>query len=83
MSQTDKVIAYFQATSSDYERFWFSRKSLAMHFGYYDETVRSHDASLLKMNEVLAHAAQIRAADRVLDAGCGSCMPAIFSVPRG
>ena len=49
MSQKDKVMAYYQAANCDYERFWFSRESLAMHFGYYDATVRSHNASLLKL----------------------------------
>jgi tocopherol O-methyltransferase len=71
MSQNEHVIAYYQAAGSDYRRFWFSRQSLAMHYGYYDETVRSHDASLLKLNDVLARKAEITAADRVLDAGCG------------
>jgi tocopherol O-methyltransferase len=64
-------MAYYQAANCDYECFWFSRESLAMHFGYYDATVRSHDASLLKMNEVLAQAAQIKPSECVLDAGCG------------
>lgn len=71
MSQTEKVIQYYQATRSDYERFWMSRDSLAMHFGYYDASVRTHEASLLKMNEVLAGYAWITSRDRILDAGCG------------
>src|SRR5438067_5592175 len=71
MSQTEKVIRYFRATGGDYQRFWMSSDSLAMHFGYYDETVSTHEASLFKMNEVLAHYAQITSQDRVLDAGCG------------
>jgi len=50
MSPTEKVIQYYQATQCDYTWFWMSSDSLAMHFGYYDETVRTHDASLLKMN---------------------------------
>ncbi len=71
MSQTEKVIQYYQGTQRDYKRFWMSSNSLAMHFGYYDETVRTHDASLLKMNEVLARYAQITSHDHILDAGCG------------
>jgi cyclopropane fatty-acyl-phospholipid synthase-like methyltransferase len=71
MSQTEKVIRYFRATEGDYQRFWMSSDSLAMHFGYYDETVSTHEASLLKMNEVLAYYAQISSQDSILDAGCG------------
>lgn len=71
MSQTEKVIRYYRTTGGDYQRFWMSSDSLAMHFGYYDETVSTHEASLLKMNEVLACYAQITSQDRILDAGCG------------
>src|SRR5258706_16170695 len=71
MSQTEKVIRYYQATQRDYTRFWMSPDSLAIHFGYYDETVSTHDASLLKMNDVLARYAQITSHDHILDAGCG------------
>src|SRR5262245_32694962 len=71
MSEVEKVLHYFHKTRNDYRLFWMSRKSLAMHFGYYDETVRTHEASLLKMNEVLASYAQITAHTHVLDAGCG------------
>jgi tocopherol O-methyltransferase len=42
-----------------------------MHFGYYDESVKSHEAALLRMNEVLADIASIVDGERVLDAGCG------------
>jgi hypothetical protein len=66
MAQSDKVIQYYQATQRDYECFWMSADSLAIHFGYYDETVRTHDASLLKMNEVLARCAQITSHDHIL-----------------
>ena len=71
MSQAEKVIQYYQGTQRDYKWFWMSSNSLAMHFGYYDETVRTHDSSLLKMNEVLARYAQITSHDHILDAGCG------------
>jgi tocopherol O-methyltransferase len=71
MSQTEKVIRYYQATQRDYTRFWMSPDSLAIHFGYYDETVSTHDASLLKMNDVLARYAQITSHDHIPDAGCG------------
>jgi tocopherol O-methyltransferase len=69
--QQAKVLHYYQATGSDYKRFWFSPKDLAIHFGYYDASIRSHSSSLLKMNEVLAEIGHINIRDRVLDAGCG------------
>lgn len=68
---TQHVIDYFTATDKDYLRFWSGNNDLAMHFGYYDKTVTSHTASLLKMNEKLADLITITKKDRVLDAGCG------------
>ncbi|GCE21118.1 methyltransferase domain-containing protein [Dictyobacter kobayashii] len=70
-SQESKVVAYYEAAGTDYRRYWFSPANLAMHFGYYDSTVKSHGTSLLKMNEVLASFAAISPDDQVLDAGCG------------
>lgn len=69
--QSARVIRYYNATSTDYKWFWTGPEDLAMHFGYYDATVRGHKASLLKMNAVLAGYVRIAPADRVLDAGCG------------
>jgi tocopherol O-methyltransferase len=70
-SQESKVIAYYEATGVHYRRYWFSRTTLAMHFGYYDGSVKSHEAALLKTNEILADIASIAGGERVLDAGCG------------
>lgn len=69
--QVQKIVEYYEATAEDYRRFWFSSEDLAMHFGYYDRSVKNHRASLLKMNEVLADYASVSRGDRVLDAGCG------------
>lgn len=70
-TQAEKVIAYFNTTAIDYKVFWTGSEDLAMHFGYYDASVKSHKASLLKLNEVLATYAHISSSDKVLDAGCG------------
>lgn len=69
--QNEKIIAYYDATLSTYEKMWYSPKSLALHFGYYDKNTKTHAASLVKINEVLSKIANIQATDKVLDAGCG------------
>ena len=69
--QNDPILRYYRASRWDYELLWMSAKARDMHFGYWDETVKNHEASLLKMNEVLATRANILASDRVLDVGCG------------
>lgn len=69
--QINKVLAYYNSTNFDYEHFWDGKRALALHFGYYDAQTKTHEISLLKMNEVLANFAHIKAKDIVLDAGCG------------
>lgn len=68
--QHDKVRAYYKSTNFDYEHFW-SGQALALHFGYFDHEAKSHQASLQRMNQVLAGIGGIRPSDSVLDAGCG------------
>jgi cyclopropane fatty-acyl-phospholipid synthase-like methyltransferase len=70
-SQESKVLAYYHAAGADYRRYWFPSADPAMHFGYYDSSVRSHPASLVRMNEVLADFASVARGEHVLDAGCG------------
>lgn len=69
--QNDKVKDYYTATVCSYELAWYSQKTLALHFGYYDETTRWHRHALVKINEVLSNMASITHNDYVLDAGCG------------
>jgi tocopherol O-methyltransferase len=69
--QINKVLSYYKSTNFDYEHFWSGRRALALHFGYYDAETKTHEASLMRLNEVLANLAQIKAKDIVLDAGCG------------
>jgi tocopherol O-methyltransferase len=69
--QINRVLAYYKSTNFDYEHFWSGRRALAIHFGYYDSSVDTHEDSLIKMNQVLAGYADIKASDKVLDAGCG------------
>ncbi len=70
-TQNEKVNQYYDSTVIAYRALWTGRKDLAMHFGYYDESVQTHQDSLLKMNSVLSGLAEISAEDHVLDAGCG------------
>jgi tocopherol O-methyltransferase len=66
-----RVRAYYDQTWLDYRFFWLNSRNLAIHFGYWDATTRTHGDALLAMNRVLADTVAIRAGDRVLDAGCG------------
>lgn len=70
-SLTDAIVGYYDQTWLDYRLLWLNPDNLAVHFGYTDENTRSHTDALKNMNRVLADRVQVKAGDRILDAGCG------------
>ncbi|MBC7947085.1 MAG: methyltransferase domain-containing protein [Chitinophagaceae bacterium] len=73
-----KIIDYYQATEHAYKDSWDLDNSLAIHYGYWDDEVKSFPESLVRMNEIMATTARIRTQDNVLDAGCGIGGSSIF-----
>ncbi len=73
-----KIIEYYKDTENAYKDSWDLNNSLSIHYGYWDEKVKSFPESLLRMNEVMIEAAEIKSADKVLDAGCGVGGSSIF-----
>jgi cyclopropane fatty-acyl-phospholipid synthase-like methyltransferase len=67
----EEIVDYYKVCENDYRTFWDLDKSFAMHSGYWDEETKTLRDALKRENEVLAKWAQIKAGDRVLDAGCG------------
>jgi ubiquinone/menaquinone biosynthesis C-methylase UbiE len=73
-----KIIYYYRDTENAYKDSWDLNNSLAIHYGYWDAQVKSFPESLMRMNEVMMKAADIKSSDRVLDAGCGVGGSSIF-----
>lgn len=73
-----KIINYYRDTENAYKDSWDLDNSLAIHYGYWDDRVQSFSQSLVRMNEVMATAADIKKTDIVLDAGCGVGGSSIF-----
>ncbi|MEI2756854.1 MAG: methyltransferase domain-containing protein [Chitinophagaceae bacterium] len=67
----DRIVQYYQDTENAYKDSWDLNNSLAIHYGYWDEGVKSFPESLLRMNEIMMQTAVIQSTDLVLDAGCG------------
>ena len=65
------IVDYYASTENAYKDSWDLNNSLAIHYGYWDEKVKSFPQSLLRMNEVMMETAAIKRSDNVLDAGCG------------
>lgn len=70
-SLTEAIVGYYNETWLDYRVLWLNPDNLAVHFGYTDETTRSHTDALKNVNRVLADRVRITPGERVLDAGCG------------
>lgn len=73
-----QIVEYYNSTEHSYKDAWDLNNSLAIHYGYWDEQVRSFPQSLQRMNEVMAETAGITSGDTVLDAGCGVGGSSIF-----
>ena len=72
------IVDYYAATENAYKDSWDLNNSLAIHYGYWDEKVKTFPQSLLRMNEVMMKTAEIKQSDKVLDAGCGIGGSSIF-----
>jgi tocopherol O-methyltransferase len=76
------IIDYYTESENAYKDSWDLNNSLAIHYGYWDEKVKSFPESLLRMNAVMAEVAKIRSSDVILDAGCGIGGSCIFLAER-
>jgi len=73
-----RIVDYYKSTEHAYKDSWDLDNSLAIHYGYWDEKVKSFPQSLLRMNEIMIEAAGIKPDEQVLDAGCGVGGSSIF-----
>ncbi|MGH2706616.1 MAG: SAM-dependent methyltransferase [Actinomycetota bacterium] len=65
------IASYYKETWFDYRVIWLNASNRAIHFGYFDDSTRSHSDSLLNMNRVLAAGIDPKPGWRILDCGCG------------
>jgi ubiquinone/menaquinone biosynthesis C-methylase UbiE len=72
------IVDYYAQSENAYKDSWDLNNSLAIHYGYWDDKVKNFPQSLLRMNEVMMEAANIKPSDKVLDAGCGIGGSSIF-----
>lgn len=67
----DAVRAYYLHTWKDFRGAWMDGDNRAMHFGYWDCSVRGHADSLVRSNQVVAGLASVERTTRCLDLGAG------------
>ena len=76
------IVDYYAESENAYKDSWDLNNSLAIHYGYWDEKVKSFPQSLVRMNEVMMETAEIKSTDKVLDAGCGIGGSSFFLAER-
>lgn len=69
--QNKQIEKFYDLYHKLYLDIWGNYDNLALHMGYYDPSIKSHEESLLRLNEIIFDMAKIRQNDLVLDAGCG------------
>lgn len=65
------IVDYYDGSWFDYRVVWLDRSTLAKHFGYWEDGIKTHSDSLLNMNKQVASRVNPQPGERVLDAGCG------------
>ena len=71
MFSKNDISRYYDLSEVHYRKIWNLDKSRSLHYGYWDNSVRTFHEALLNLNKVLAEIAEIRSGEHVLDAGCG------------
>ena len=64
------VQKYYDYTRRFYRVFWHGDTN-ALHYGFYDESTKTHKEALLKTIAVTSVAVKITSSDKVVDLGCG------------
>jgi len=70
-SRKDDVIEYYDECQQQYDYIWGTKRTMAIHYGYYDKDHKTRDEELANMNYVVARTGKITPNDKVLDIGCG------------
>src|SRR4030042_4355256 len=78
MANENVIIDYFDTCEIHYRRLWDLQNSMAMHYGYWDETTKNFPDALKNENILLAQLIQVQRDDIILDAGSGVGGSAIF-----
>jgi tocopherol O-methyltransferase len=68
---TEGIVKYYHRTEWVYRDFWKLDIGMGLHFGLWDETVKSVPEAIINQNKIMAKMAGIQSHHKVLDAGCG------------
>ena len=78
MNYSQQIKDYYNSSQWLYSHFCYNRKSLGMHFGFWDKNTKNRHQAMLNENQAIVDEAKITGKDKVLDAGCGVGGTAIY-----
>jgi len=73
-----KIEDYYTTSHWVYRWFCFTRKSLGIHYGFWNKKTKNRHQAMINQNQAVVEAGKITANDKVLDAGCGVGGTAIY-----
>jgi hypothetical protein len=60
MFSNNDISRYYDLSEVHYRKIWRLDKSLSLHYGYWDDSVKNFHEALLNINKVLAGIAEIK-----------------------
>jgi tocopherol O-methyltransferase len=78
MPSSQEIVEYYNDSKLDYQIYNLRIDDLAMHYGLWDGTARSHRDALLNENRVIAEIGGVSEEDVVIDFGCGYGSSAVW-----
>jgi len=73
-----EVVTYYDQCEVDYRWLWHLDNNYAMHYGYWNEDTNHLRDALKNMNQYITDNLDVRAGQRLLDAGCGVGGTAVY-----
>jgi len=71
MEYQQRIKSYYNNSQKIYELFLYNKKSLGIHFGFWNKKTKNRQAAILNENQAVIDAGKIKSKHKVLDAGCG------------
>jgi tocopherol O-methyltransferase len=77
-SGNEEVVSYYRRSGWLYKYMWYSKKSLGLHYCFWDSHTHTHDEALNNQFKQVIEKSNIKKNIKVLDAGCGVGGGAIY-----
>ena len=78
MFTKQEIAEYYNTTQIHYEKWWDLKNSLSLHYGIWEQGIKTFAEAVTNTNRILMELSNISETDKILDAGCGVGGAAIY-----